>query len=172
MLVESPKISMDIDANWVKKSAFTGNKFTDHECEVVAALANCLRPFIPKRRPRSDGKGYQDSLAHVALRAPIVLIANHVLRATGYTDFTRRISPQASSASLHGLQLGAVGLFETLCSKNEGRFDVHDKRGQKLTNYMTIQSSPENKRVMFESFFDMDKVESICNDHGLKFRNR
>ncbi|KAF9984018.1 hypothetical protein BGZ65_001108, partial [Modicella reniformis] len=123
MLIESPKITNDINSDWVKKSAFAGNDFSDHECQVVAYLANYLRPFIPKRRPRSDGKGFQDSLAHVVLRAPIVLITNSVLRAAGYPAFTRRISPQASLGSLNGLQLGAVGIYETFCSRNERQFD-------------------------------------------------
>ncbi|KAF9963793.1 hypothetical protein BGZ65_011606 [Modicella reniformis] len=80
MLVESPKISKDIDVNWVKKSAFAGKDFS-------ADLANRLRPFIPKRRPRADGKGFQDSLDNVALRLPIVMIANNVLRSAGYPTY-------------------------------------------------------------------------------------
>jgi hypothetical protein len=172
MLVESPKISHDIDWGWVRKSAFSGNDFTEQECRVVADLANLLRPFIPKRRPRADGKGYQDPLAHVALRIPIVLIANSVLRAAGYPAFTRQICPQKSSGSLDGLHLGAVGLFETFCSKKEGQFDVQDADGKPLTNYMNLQSSPRNKRTIFESFFNMSKVESICGNHGLLFRER
>jgi hypothetical protein len=172
MLIESPKIRYDIDWKWVKKSGFKGNDFTENECRVVADLANLLRPFIPKRRLRSDGKGYQDPLAHVALQAPIVLIANSVLRAAGYPQFTRRITPQTSSASLHGLQLGAVGLYETFCSKAGRQFDVQDASKNPLTNYLTLQSSTENKKAIFESFFDMRKVEKVCSDHGLTFRDR
>lgn len=170
MLVESPNISHDINWSWVKKSGYKGNDFTEKECRVVAYLANLLRLFIPKRRPRADGKGYQDSLAHVALRAPIVLIANSVLRAAGYPEFTRRNAPQTSSASLHGLQLGAVGLYEAFCGRGERQFDVQDASKNPLTNYITLQSSPENKRAIFESFFNMRKVEKVCSDHGLTFR--
>ncbi|KAI8361692.1 hypothetical protein B0O80DRAFT_165575 [Mortierella sp. GBAus27b] len=172
MLVESPNISHDINWSWVKKSGYKGNDFTEKECRVVAYLANLLRLFIPKRRPRADGKGYQDSLAHVALRAPIVLIANSVLRAAGYPEFTRRNAPQTSSASLHGLQLGAVGLYEAFCGRGERQFDVQDASKNPLTNYITLQSSPENKRAIFESFFNMRKVEKVCSDHGLTFRDR
>lgn len=172
MLVESPKISMDIDADWVKKSGFAGNDFSIHECQVVADLANVLRPFVPKRRPRPDGKGYQDPLAHVALRAPIVIIANSVLRAAGYPHFTQRVAPQPSTGSLHALQLGAVGIYETFCGKGERQFDVQDSTGEPLTNSVRIQSSLPNKRTMFASFFDMQKVEKICGDHGLEFRDR
>ncbi|KAF9342909.1 hypothetical protein BGX34_007488, partial [Mortierella sp. NVP85] len=171
MLVESPKIQRTIRPDYVKKSGFAGNDFTDHECQVVAELANTLRPFIPKRRKRSDDKGFQDSLAHVALRAPIVMIANSVLRATGYSNFTRRISPQPSTASLHGLQLGAVGLYETLCGKGERQFDVQDSDGEKITNYLTVQSSAAMKQTLFASFFDVKKMNEICSKHGLVFRD-
>ncbi|KAF9987217.1 hypothetical protein BGZ65_004674 [Modicella reniformis] len=145
MLIESPRITHDIRSQLSP-----------------AMTSPIMSAYLAKRRPRSDGKGFQDSLAHVVLRAPIVLITNNVLRAAGYTAFTRRISPQ----------LGAVGIYETFCSRNERQFDVQDASGQPLTNYLTLQSSPSNKRTLFESFFDMKKVESICYDHGLLFRNR
>ena len=44
------------------------------------------------------------------------MVANTVLRTIGYSH-TRRVSPQPSTASLHGLQLGAGGVYETLRSE-------------------------------------------------------
>jgi len=86
----------------------------------VAKLANVLRPYVPKRRARDDGQGgFQQSIAHVSLRAPLVLIANTVLQATGYSSFTRRVAPQVSPARLHGLHMGGAALYEVL-----GQFDV------------------------------------------------
>lgn len=103
MLLESPCINDDVDASWVKKTGFSGNNFTDIECRVFADIANRLRPFVPKRRPKPDEHGYRNPMVHVALRAPIVFIANSVPRAAGYIAFTRRTSHQVSPASLHGL---------------------------------------------------------------------
>ncbi|KAF8951852.1 hypothetical protein BGZ46_003774, partial [Entomortierella lignicola] len=85
VLIESPNIEQEIDSNWVKKTGFEGNQFTTYECEVVADLANRLRPYVPKQWVRSDGKGFRNHSPHVALRAPLVLLANTVLRATGIT---------------------------------------------------------------------------------------
>ncbi|KAK3815084.1 MAG: hypothetical protein J3Q66DRAFT_343783 [Benniella sp.] len=100
------------------------------------------------------------------------MIANSVLRAAGYSHFTQKVSPQLSTASLHGLQLGAVGVYETLCSRNKRQFDVRDSNGELITNYLTVQSSTANKRTMFASFLDMTKVNKICGEHGLIFRDR
>ena len=86
-LLESPFIEKDVDSNWVRKTGHVNNDFTDFECKVVATLANLLRPYVPKRRSALQG-----SVPHVALRAPLVLIANAVLRATGYHKFTRLTS--------------------------------------------------------------------------------
>ncbi|KAI8363173.1 hypothetical protein B0O80DRAFT_492326 [Mortierella sp. GBAus27b] len=50
VLLESPTLSdRKINGNYVKKSAFVGNKFTTKECDVVAKIVNILRPFAPKR---------------------------------------------------------------------------------------------------------------------------
>lgn len=133
VLLESANIHEAIDRSWVKKTGFKDNKFTDEECDIVAMLANSLRPFIPKRRSGDDGNNSRPSLPHIALRIPIVLIANSVLRATGYTEFTRRIAPMISVSSLHALALGPVGVYEVLCSKSEGHFDIKDSNNAPLT---------------------------------------
>ncbi|KAI8345405.1 hypothetical protein B0O80DRAFT_474073 [Mortierella sp. GBAus27b] len=98
------------------------------------------------------------------------MIANSVMRAAGYPAFTRNIAPQKSCGSLDGLQLGAAGLFETFCNKRGGRFDIQDASGRPLTNQLNL--SPQDKRTIFESFFDMSRVERICGAHGLGFRER
>ncbi|KAF9939349.1 hypothetical protein BGZ65_010734, partial [Modicella reniformis] len=94
MLLETPNISQQVGANWMRKLGSSGNDFTEMECRVVAQLANLLRPFIPKRKHRPDGQGLES--------------------ATAMSLFGR----QQCVASLHGLQLGAVVLYETFCSQN------------------------------------------------------
>jgi hypothetical protein len=164
MLLESPFIQEKVTPNWVRKTGHVKNDFTDRECEVVAMLANSLRPYVPKRQ--SSVKG---SLAHVALRAPIVHIANAVLRVAGYHKFTREFSPSTSPSSTHGLLLGARGMYEVFCSKEENQFDVRDSEGKTLTNG---DKATKGKRDLFGAFFDLAKVDSICKMHGLKFANR
>ncbi|KAG0210759.1 hypothetical protein BGX31_001832, partial [Mortierella sp. GBA43] len=161
ILESSEELSPDL----VREKAHKGTKFTDEEVDVVIMLARTLRPFVPKKDSGTD------VVAHVALRAPIAVIANCVLRATGYSEFTRRFSPSTSASSLHGLGLNAVGLYETLCGKSEGRFDVKDVFGKPLssTAKVTIHG---NKRSVFEAFFDVEMVLKICSEYGLTFQDR
>ena len=146
MLVESPRITRKVDANWVRKTAFKGgDKFTEEECRVVAKLANDLRPFAPKK---TEGQG-EDPAPHVARYAALVRIANILLDGTGYGCFCQKDSPIISPASLHGLALGSVGLYEALCAQEPGHFDIRDARNDPLTDYKDVTGYLPNKRAVF-----------------------
>jgi hypothetical protein len=169
ILLESPHINGKINSNWVQKTAHTGSNFTPHECRVVADLANALRPFVPKRRQDPNDASYYEPIPHVMLRAPLVLIANAVLQATRYSQFTRQVSPQISPSSTHGLILGAKGIFEVYCGRSENQYSIVGINGAPLTSGNDVS---KNKRAIFESFFDMDKIQKLCLSNGLKFANR
>ncbi|KAF9201042.1 hypothetical protein BGZ49_008726 [Haplosporangium sp. Z 27] len=171
-LIESPHINEHINVNWVKKSSYYDSNFTDKECEVVADLANALRPYIPRKRPSTDSPNLQNSISHVTLRAPLAIITNTILRATGYSHFTRRMTPQISPASLHGLALGPVGIYEVLCHRSENHFDVRDMCGSMVTDYRKITLHSQNRKAILGSFFDLNKIKEICKAHGLTFRDR
>ncbi|KAF9974237.1 hypothetical protein BGZ75_000912, partial [Mortierella antarctica] len=172
MLVESPHIEDEINTAWVRRSGFAKDEFSDKECSVVAELANLFRPYTPKRRPAQEGSKTEKSLAHVALRAPFVLIGNAILRASGYPEFTRKIAPQISAGSVHAMQLGPVGFYEAFCSENENQFDIQDSTGNRITSVKAVTSPPSNKEIVLESFLDMVAVKRICRRHGLTFANR
>ncbi|KAF9943664.1 hypothetical protein BGZ70_005598 [Mortierella alpina] len=170
-LVESDTGDELIDRAWVRKKGFRGTDFEDNECDVVLKIGRLLGPFVPKRRPADDGSKTRDALPHVTLRAPLALIANTVLRLTGYSQFTRRLSPHISVASVHALNLGAVGMYEVL-SGGGGLFDIKDRHGTYLTSARPITADPLNKRAVFGAFFDINKIDQICVKHGLVFRDR
>ncbi|KAF9578965.1 hypothetical protein BGW38_004979 [Lunasporangiospora selenospora] len=170
-LLESPFIQERINPNYVKKMAFHGSPLTDKECIVVAVLADVLRPYVPKRRPLDSG-GTAPPLAHPTLMAPLVFIANSVLRATGYSHFARLTCPEVSPSSLQALHMGPAELYEVFCTNEEGRFDVNDARGRSLTSIAQATMPPENKRAIFEAFFDLPKIAQICDRHGLDFADR
>lgn len=172
MLLESPYIHDVIDANWVRKSSHIKSELTDRECDVIALLANALRHYVPKKQKKSDSLALQNAIPHVTLRAPLALIANVILRATGYSHFTRVISPEISPASLHALSLNPVGIYEVLCNRMENHFDVTDTEGKVLSDRTVITKCPENKRKVIGSFFDLRKIDDVCDAHGLTFRNR
>ena len=136
MLLESPFIKEKITASWVRKTGYIKNDFTDTECDVVAMLANLLRPYVLKCQSSTKG-----SLAHVTLRAPIVYIANAVLHATGYHKFAREFSPSISPSSMYGLILGARGIYEVFCSRQESQFTIMDTAGKPLTTKTKLTKS-------------------------------
>ncbi|KAG0311651.1 hypothetical protein BGZ99_009999, partial [Dissophora globulifera] len=171
MLLGSPALTNPVDGNYVAKCTHKGKVFTSRECNVVAYLANVLRPFVPKRRIGESGRTVAP-LGHVALRAPVVMIANAVLRATGFAKFTRLISPQVSPSSTHSLCLGTREVYEVFCGQAQGRFDIKDPSGVPITSVSQATSSPENKKAIFGSFLDLVKVANICKRHGLEFSDR
>ena len=137
----------------------------------MARLATTLRPFAPKKRRKDDGY-YEDPLPHVANYAALVRIANTFLMGTGYNQFTQLESPTVSPYSLHGLALGAVGVYETLCARTPGHYDIRDVNDALLSNYTEITSVPGIKRAVFGSFFDLEKIDAMCHDHGMTFTER
>lgn len=169
MLLESPNIQETINSKWVRESGFAKEDFTDRECEVVAQLANTLRPYVPRVKQDDEGRTIKPP-AHVALRVPFVSIANSVVRAAGYPEFARRISPQVSAGTTQALHLGSVGLYETFCTA--GEFEVVDPEGRLLTSRTSVTQPPTNKRVVTSAFLDIKAVDSLCRSHGLLFKDR
>jgi len=161
MLIESPRIERDIDEEDVREACYSRSDFTTSECQVASMIANTLGPYIPKRRPNLDGNGTQESISHVALRAPLVTLANAVLRAAGYPAFARKIAPEIPTSSLHSLALGAAGIYEVLCSAAEDQFDVVNADGSPLTQQMQISQHSGNKRAIMGSFFDVERIDEI-----------
>ncbi|KAF9934623.1 hypothetical protein BGZ65_003661, partial [Modicella reniformis] len=169
ILLESPSPVEQYTLQQVQEAAFEDHDFTAAELSVVKTLANLLRPFTP-RRWRTDGEdSYRSHTPHVALRSPLVILANAVSRATGHVGFTRRIAPHVSTGDVHALHLGAMQLFETLCSAGENHFDVNDMYGNSLTNVGNVTSPKGNKDAVF---FDIPKISQICQAHGTRFINR
>ncbi|KAF9970392.1 hypothetical protein BGZ75_002297, partial [Mortierella antarctica] len=146
VLLESNKIKDPINRSWVRKTAHKDSDFTDVECDVVAHIANVLRPYIPRRRPGTEEDKSRTSLAHVCLRAPLAIIANTVLRMTGYVDFTRKISPQISTGRPHALSIGATGIYEVLCSE-KGGFSIEDSHGNQITARPTSMDIDMKNRI-------------------------
>lgn len=171
MLLKSPAVSRDINPAWVKKSAFEGNDFTHQECQVVASLATLLRPYVPKLRRTENGETEEPEFC-VALRAPIVVISNAVMRLTGYSQFCRKISPEISAAASHALPLSATNLFEMFCSKWPKQFDVVGPTGDPITSVRSVTALPGNREAMFSGFFNMEVIRNVCQDHNLEFANR
>ncbi|KAF9956883.1 hypothetical protein BGZ70_009728, partial [Mortierella alpina] len=143
MLVQSPAINEDVDGNWVRKCVDDRDKLdlVMDDYKKVAKLVNVIRPFVPKRHCNAK---YSHS---PALCAPVVLIADTVLRLTGKHHKTREWSPDVAGSDLHAIHVTPAALYQMLCSQHAGQFDVKNHQGQYLT-VRTINHL-ENKELLF-----------------------
>lgn len=168
-LVHSPRIRHQVNTNYVSK-AFSGTtKCTTKELQAVRDVVNLLRPYAPKRVPTNNG--YRAHTPCVALRAPMVLLAQAVLQTLGLSSFTRRLSPWPSAGSTVGLQISSGVLFELLCSSKPDQFDIQDLHGNAITNVPNA-SRPQNKTAVLGSFFNMTLIQQRCRQFRIEFADQ
>ena len=163
MLIESPSLDRDINRNWVRKAFHEPEKFTEHEFIVVADIVERLRPYAPKRHKPTQGRTTPPTPS-AAPMCGIVLIANTLLRVTGYPEFTRRIAPVPSAGSLHPIPLGAAALYECLCAKSPGHFDPFYDPINKITS---LPAATHHRDEIFASLFDMNSIMIMCAQRKL-----
>jgi hypothetical protein len=106
---------------------------------------------------------------HVVARAPIVLIANTVLRAAGYSEFTRAVAPAFSPSSRHSVPLNPSTIYEILGNPKPGRFNLRSANGDIITS---ADSARHNTTEVLGSFFDLEKIQELCDERGLVFQER
>lgn len=169
-----PKLDVAVTADTIRSHAFDKDKFSEHEYEVAAMIVQALRPHIARNQAVPAGEtGSHHPPRFVMLLAPFALIANTILIATGYRKFTRLLSPNQSATSTHPLPLNAAALYEVLASSGENQFDVREPgvSGRTITDAHRARDV-EGGKAMFAAFFDLDAIDRICTNHGLKFANK
>ncbi|KAF9109264.1 hypothetical protein BGX30_008465, partial [Mortierella sp. GBA39] len=168
MLLESPKLEQAPDINWVRKSCNDPDDFSELECAAIVRIVGTLRDYVPKRREKHDG-GTSPPEHNAATMIRAVLLSNHLLRYTGYADFTRQFSPAPSISTLHPIPLSAAGIYEVLCPSSDLHFDVKIDETHPITS---VEHANKNQLAVFANFFDLKKIEKVCTTYGLEFANR
>jgi len=168
-LVHSPHISGRVSKGQVQRALLKNMDCTDQELVAARDIVNTLFPFTPKRVPSDDG--YRNPTPHVVLFAPMVTIAQAFLHEVRLHRFQRRLSPQVSVGSASALQLSSNALYEILGSSSEKQFDITGPSGQ-VIRAAPDAAMPANKEAVMASFFDLNRMQSICFDHNLVFANR
>ncbi|CAO3563764.1 unnamed protein product [Mortierella alpina] len=59
---------------------------------------------------------------------------------TGYHHFSVSLSPEISSSSCQALNLGGSALYETMCSRDHGVFDILSEEGNPITNARDVNT--------------------------------
>jgi hypothetical protein len=146
----------------VREHLYEAEKFNDNEINVVVRIVNMLRPFTPKRD--ENNKIHE----HILTLGPFCLLANNLLRALGYSDFTRRLVPISSCGKSHAIPLNDIGVVETLCAREPRHFDV-ECNGRLVSD---TSRAKKNGKAILGAFFDLQIVHDICKQHDLQFDDR
>ncbi|GJJ73129.1 hypothetical protein EMPS_05487 [Entomortierella parvispora] len=148
----------------VRDHLFEPESYSDSEIDVAVNILNLLRPYTPKKD--EEGKIQE----HLFILGPFCHLANNILTALGYHDFTRRLSPVSSCGKDHPLPLTPIGICETLCAQEPGHFDVRDRDAGKVVSLVKVAN--KNKSVVIGAFFDLEILHNICKKHHLQFEDR
>ncbi|GJJ75259.1 hypothetical protein EMPS_07617 [Entomortierella parvispora] len=161
-LLDIGELSGLVTKDIVRQHLFDSHTFKENEVDAAVIIINALRPFTPKPTSGTIPR-------HVLATGPFAYLANHLLHAMGFGDFTRKLYPISSAGKLHPLPLGSTGIREALCSSKKEHFDVFDAEG---TLCSTQALGVKNAPVIFSAFFDMSVIHSICQKYGLVFADR
>ncbi|CEG77272.1 hypothetical protein RMATCC62417_12056 [Rhizopus microsporus] len=116
-------------------------------------IANFLMPYLPATTDSHS----------VAQQLPFFfLMANSLFQRTGYIKFIEKLVPMTSPTRLLALQINVP----QICSLFSSSMNIHDLNGDVITSR---QIATESKDAVFSSFFDIDKINSLCASYGLKF---
>jgi hypothetical protein len=167
-LLEKVDLPNPITEGVVREALFEPDRFSSNEVEAVVRLLNLLRPYTPKKS-ESGPNPYPKS---VLVCGPFVYIANAILRACGYKDFSRRLCPVYSVGHRHSVPLSASSIYEVFGGRMADRFDIRGPNNRLITSTVVSTMSLAHRNCMFSSFFDIRVIDDICRQHGLVFAQR
>ncbi|GJJ77561.1 hypothetical protein EMPS_09920 [Entomortierella parvispora] len=121
-LLDIGELSGLITKDIVRQHLFDRHTFKENEVDAAVKIINALRPFTPNPTPGTIPR-------HVLATGPFAYLANHLLRAMGFGNFTKKPYPTSAAGKLHPLPLGSTGIREALCSSKKEHFDVFDAKG-------------------------------------------
>lgn len=129
------------------------------EFDAVKFLSNRVRRYSSRT---ADKK-------HALLNIPVVIMANNFFHAVGYKHLVRDLVPPVN-ADATPLPIKAHSLFELCADPNsDGPFIVNGPDGYAITS---IEEARTHEDIMMGAFFDHDVIQTLCQKHGLSFRNR
>ena len=136
---------------------------TTKELETCLLICTLTMPYVPSKK-----NWY--SMPH---QLPFVLMANDILRASGYNKFTISVCPLTMPGKLNALAIDAPSLFSLFCSpklkKSVTKLDIYDFGGRKI---VSREVATENKDAVFGSFFNIQQIQAIAGSYGQFFNHR
>ena len=143
------------------KAYFVGklSNISDKEVEVILKIIKFVKPYMASR-----------ATYHVfSHQIHFLLMVNQVLRSVGYHGQVVKLSPIIRPTNLHALWIDATTLHSLFCARKlEHKMVLHDFEG----NVIRAASVTSQKDAVFSSFFDIDRLKTICAGYGLQFAYR
>lgn len=136
--------------------------YTEREVDTLCQLANTLRPYSPRKTTN----------LHPLLTIPFVVMANAVLKATGYPQYVQEVSPNVQTDQCHPITLKSHSLFEVLCKPKLRLYSVKSEQGPYITSLTAANKMEEE---LFYAFFDRDTIREIGETSfgpSVEFRKR
>ncbi|KAF9392404.1 hypothetical protein CPB97_002096, partial [Podila verticillata] len=166
-MLTSPTIQGDVTVEDIKSFMHEPSKYPAHELEIVAHLATTLRPYVGKKRQRSDGKPPDDAVEHGAIRGPFMFLAGIILRLSGHNEDIKAWCPDPQIGQFDTLHLNMTGVYEVFFS-DKGAFRVTGPDGL-ITSLLTAKKDPD---LLFQSLLDMEHIHRMCKERHVTFANR
>jgi hypothetical protein len=159
--LKSVIIGMLYDNNGLKiKERHLKEKCSDIQPKEIAAcllICNLLMPYIPDKKVQYL----------IPYQIPFVLMANEILRCTGYAKFMVKLVPLTKPSHINTLKIDAPSLFMIFCSgKKEKLLDMYDYNDQAILSQAV---ATQNKAAVFGSIFNLDAINKCTDSYGLDF---
>ncbi|CAO3699726.1 unnamed protein product [Rhizopus microsporus] len=126
------------------------------EYPVCKLIIQSLKSYIPKKK-------YYSILAH---QLPFVILANDILKYTGYDKFCMNVCPLPTASTINAMRLDTPSLYHLPPHSDPAKFQILD-----FDDYL-IDSEDQARRHMdavFGSIFDLATITSVLQSSGLKF---
>jgi hypothetical protein len=156
-LLQQEDLPSEIDEETIDRVCQKRQDLSEFEKKALVRLYNTLRPFVPpSTAPRWP-----------VLLLPIIMISNIVQRVAGYSQFARDFCPDVRPSHLHSMKLDALAIYELFGSR-QANFVLLDEQNQIISSDVRAL---RNKSTVFQAFFNLQAVKSVCVDHGIEFQD-
>ncbi|CEP07137.1 hypothetical protein [Parasitella parasitica] len=119
--------------------------------------------------PREPYMASRDTYHQFSQQVPFLFMTNQVLYSLGYLNRVVKFTPVIKPTSLHALWVDPTTLYSLFCAqKLERKMVLYNFEG----NIIRAASVTSQKDAIFSSFFDIDRLKTVCAGSGLQFAHR
>ncbi|CEP14832.1 hypothetical protein [Parasitella parasitica] len=131
----------------------------DKETNAILKIIIFVKPYMASR----------ETYHQFSQQVPILFMTNQVLHSLGYLNRVVKFTPVIKLTSLHALWVDPTTLYSLFCARKlERKMVLYNFEG----NIIRAASVTSQKDAIFSSFFDIDRLKTVCAGSGLQFAHR